>query len=1778
MQSLDDYFLSGSNNFKLTTTATKTSAAVAPAAAPAAAPAGTTAFEDDYPDEAILEAIEMKVEDEDDDNNEILRNHRSVLRDRPFCNEQSFSFSLLDNDNGDDESSSSTSHTRRRSSSLVTYNSNTNAGGTASTLNGGGMKSARSDVDLPWLDVGAKIGMQLLNSAHVHRAVVASAETKERFMESSRELLLLEGSAESHQHGGGTSTPHTYYDSNHHYNSHLSSFPTITPAQESTNAARKPMLQSRAQFPHNVLPSLQVAGAGSQQPQPSTKLSKPIHAFWTSATAVATKYEQEDEDNNDDDESEEFDGQDIAVPRLDMDTSDDEAQKVPHHLTIITTKISEGGGSKSQFSAVSMETVNNNVTAVSRSDKGAGLLLDKQSSDDGSLHDCNNNDNDDQGLLSAKHALQGERRIGPVHGTTELSRTKDPCEVQSTLTQNKDAIRSDHTISPETNRACPTITDQDVGNPKKKSLPHSKGPESRKRRSPLAPGVKVAVPLFPYQPHTKLQHRGVGGTTCLGRQRKSATVPYQMGSVVSSHRIFVKEDGDIDDNATNCLSVTVQLDKSFLRNGEFAELTFRVMDSWIDDRYMPAHSKVPVGSCVATTFGLGVLVGWRVEDDCHVVRSLWQRRGPGASCAYLNRSAIHCVMEAAVGFHVQTKFGSGVVLAYVDGGGKRFDRGRFLVNIQEEGRQHQGQVVELYRPDILGCPGAQFIPVIEHIREAAHFQIQVDNYKAALRAQQLGGLDPDSGEEDNDGEDEMKRSTSQSFWQTASAWAEIMWNSFLKAVEDDEGDAVDSWLNDLIQSIVVFLERLDEHPQSGDGSARGFRESNLTNEEKKEPDQTFLEEEKEREKWPSRKLSFDTNTVVSGDFEIELVASHDNDKTPTNDEQMKNETQAWEPGLWVMNDIFGGVFSSKSSTTSKTTTSPGTEDDDDPQEKPSKKVTPSDRDTYYNRVFAVLRTLMKTVSIARVASVEHPHLRLALAIIHDVFMFCRTFLKVQRRNVSVHSIEIWNRAIDEASSTFGPIHERLEKIGQGMAQRMEKQGRRAKARLLMFADTLLGDERLLFALEQGDWDKCAIRLEMALVKSKIVEKENLLYYRKAASFVHRHWKLIISGDALAGEANSKLGGAAARNNEKLALLAQFVQWIAAPRRSLLKLFERNDVLEVFERILVRVFHKKEEMASSRMLVIHASNFHSLRHLRLLKDFSTSGRRLWMPILEAADEEFSWLVSQLPFGETWNDFMVPLSNLFSLCVAHFHKIDRDLTTDWMDFLLEDEAVQIIHEIDTKLILALESFARDVKDMMLVLPYYSSIDDDLLGLMDEVDLDEFLREASEAMEDEVKLNEFIREKATIAIERFLNYLPRMSIPVEKRELMEGWVLTCRGEDGGDLTLSDVKVKRENLICQILGGDALFFPMFGGGDSAESNSGGGETMSQHSPLSSAAHFPNIGRSVGVVEESSVLDHIRDLLLQAQSHGCWRQGVGGIVQPPSDRYVASVLDNLPVSTVLNCGIELWRNLEIDDDELLEIAVHDVAYQIQLQNEREENENQEQAERIGVTKARSEDSPDIRSAKSASFSRTSGFGSSSSGSMHRKVHDFPIKPNPALITSFDSKRNRFNPRVDPTVFFLEMRNLTLNLDKFWFRIEKSEHARTLLDPVFDGKGSLLIQNVSIRVRIECAKERMRRTTTLLGETFTPILALRELTISLEKVDLKVKDTGFGSDWLVNKAVEAFADDITKVVAENLREQIIQQVNSAIENLNAYFLMNPNMLLNLLGISIEDLDDQIAWV
>ena len=288
----------------------------------------------------------------------------------------------------------------------------------------------------------------------------------------------------------------------------------------------------------------------------------------------------------------------------------------------------------------------------------------------------------------------------------------------------------------------------------------------------------------------------------------------------------------------------------------------------------------------------------------------------------------------------------------------------------------------------------------------------------------------------------------------------------------------------------------------------------------------------------------------------------------------------------------------------------------------------------------------------------------------------------------------------------------------------------------------------------------------------------------------------------------------------------------------------------------------------------------------------------------------------------------------------------------------------------------------------------------------------------------------------------------------------------------------------------------------------------------------------------ETSVLDHIRVLLLNAQHHGCWQEGFGGVHVPPTDRYVASVLRGLPVSSVLNCGIDLWRNLEIDDDELIEIAIRDVSYQIQLQDERDA---------VG-------------------------------GNINTKDDRTPTNDRQQLLTrnsdaSDRHLQHRFNPRVDPSVLFFEIQNLTFNLHKFLFRIEKQEDRRTIFDPVFEGSGSLMVQNVSIKLRVECVKDYVKQ---MGRKRAVPLLQIHELDVQLDKVKLTVKDTG--ADWLLNKVVKSFEGNITQILATNLNEQVRIQLELALENLNGYFAINPAVILGILDISLDDLEDKVAWV
>ena len=75
---------------------------------------------------------------------------------------------------------------------------------------------------------------------------------------------------------------------------------------------------------------------------------------------------------------------------------------------------------------------------------------------------------------------------------------------------------------------------------------------------------------------------------------------------------------------------------------------------------------------------------------------------------------------------------------------------------------------------------------------------------------------------------------------------------------------------------------------------------------------------------------------------------------------------------------------------------------------------------------------------------------------------------------------------------------------------------------------------------------------------------------------------------------------------------------------------------------------------------------------------------------------------------------------------------------------------------------------------------------------------------------------------------------------------------------------------------------------------------------------------------------------------------------------------------------------------------------------------------------------------------------------------------------------------------------------------------------------------------------------------------------------LKVKNTG--ADWLLNKVVKSFEDNITQILATNLNDQVREQMDLALSNLNGYFSVNPDLVLGVLDITMDDLEEKVVWV
>ena len=110
-------------------------------------------------------------------------------------------------------------------------------------------------------------------------------------------------------------------------------------------------------------------------------------------------------------------------------------------------------------------------------------------------------------------------------------------------------------------------------------------------------------------------------------------------------------------------------------------------------------------------------------------------------------------------------------------------------------------------------------------------------------------------------------------------------------------------------------------------------------------------------------------------------------------------------------------------------------------------------------------------------------------------------------------------------------------------------------------------------------------------------------------------------------------------------------------------------------------------------------------------------------------------------------------------------------------------------------------------------------------------------------------------------------------------------------------------------------------------------------------------------------------------------------------------------------------------------------------------------------------------------------------------------------------------------------------------------------------------------LRVECRKDRVD---TQMGDRVVPRIHLQEFEVRIEKVLLSFKETG--ADWLFNSLVSNFSGSITAIVRLNLKNQLLRTINATIASINSYIEANPEVLLKLLGITLDDLDMNTAWV
>lgn len=321
------------------------------------------------------------------------------------------------------------------------------------------------------------------------------------------------------------------------------------------------------------------------------------------------------------------------------------------------------------------------------------------------------------------------------------------------------------------------------------------------------------------------------------------------------------------------------------------------------------HSRYPIGATVATSFGVGVLVGWRPKDDIHIIRSLWQKRGKGSSHAYLNRNSLHGIVEAAVGFKVNTSFGLGKIVAYVNAGNKFLD-GQYVVKLKNDDVFHKvdQEFKYMQRNEINDCTSAKFIPVLEQLKEAAKYKMQVDTYETAKFQMML----------------EDKNLLLDKTWRMFSEGFELFLTSFIKAAEENEDFDVE--INNFLSKIINFLEDFEL-----DGAKHRLKQTLMT------PPQ------------------FQTNTQNNA-FDID-----------TKDDVIG------APALWFIHELFDenknkeelhGCHNKLQRIDTVKSLDSGWSGDS------------------YKKIYAVLKMLMRTISIAKAGCINRPNLK-----VRKIFIF-----------------------------------------------------------------------------------------------------------------------------------------------------------------------------------------------------------------------------------------------------------------------------------------------------------------------------------------------------------------------------------------------------------------------------------------------------------------------------------------------------------------------------------------------------------------------------------------------------------------------------------------------------------------------------------------------------------------------------------------------------------------------------------------------------------------------